>query len=223
MVGIEITEQGLLEFGGKGEGVGDEIGHDAEILLSLEHGEPVVVEGDDPLELAKQFDVEQERFRRRGLIFENLNFGLAVKGINVQLADDSDAAHAQKEEVEAAIGEALVLQDATETTDVDQGRTVDIVHFEAGTALNQCNPLIRAECVVGHFAITRLEDMEGNDGVGEENHASQGEEAGDAFEVTQIVRGIHKKIEFPGGIHIVWRRGPSGGARLKNGAGANVG
>ncbi len=82
-----------------------------------------------------------------------------------------------QKDVVATVGKLLFAKD---TTDAEGGVNLGVggvvFGFVAGLEESHCDESGAAEGVGGHHAITRLEDVEGEDGFGEQDGIGQGEE-----------------------------------------------
>ena len=122
--------------------------------------------------LAPGFDL-----RRGLLVFEDCRLGDPIQLRAGQLLYKADPFAAQQEEVETAIGEALVLHDPAEAAHFHDGdRLGPWSSLEHRLDLDDGHQLIAGQCVFGHLAVARLENMEGKDRVREQDEVRQGEQ-----------------------------------------------
>ena len=79
-----------------------------------------------------------------------------------QLADDPEAMGRPQQQMEAAVGEALVLGDEAGAADLVRRRVARHLARTLGPDRDHPDPAIARERVLHHLAVARLEDVEGN-------------------------------------------------------------
>jgi hypothetical protein len=110
------------------------------------------------------------------LVGQQGGLDLAPGVIGGQLAQELGAPDAAQDEVEAVIGEALVVDDAAHTQDLVYRESAVVVFLVAWAQDRDGQGEVVLQDVPGHLAVAGLEDVERQQGVGEQGHPRQRED-----------------------------------------------
>ena len=74
----------------------------------------------------------------------------------------------------------------TQPTSCDRDGFVPGIPVVSGAGLDDRHELIAGEGILGHLTVSRLEDMEGEDDMGEQHEIRQGEEPAQSGEIVEF-------------------------------------
>ncbi len=127
-----------------------------------------------------------------GHVIQDLDLSRAIEFAGRDLAAQADTFPAQEQDVEAAIGQAFVLNDPAQTPDLlDWRRLGPGLSLGRRADLDHRDQPIAGQSVLGHLAVTRLENMERKDDMREHDEVGQREQPGDLAKVSQVEIVIH--------------------------------
>ena len=212
-----LGEQALLQAGGKGQGMSNDVGQDTQRNPFFQQLREVVIE---LLMTFEDLPEQADQLGSRGLlglggghVLEDLNLGRAIEFAGLDLAAHADTFPAQEQDVEAAIGQTLVLNDLAQTSDFLEWRRLGPgLSLGKRTDLDHRDQPIAGQGVLGHLAVARLENMERKDDVRERDEVGQREQPGDLAKVSQVEIVIHIHLCIAG-LFSRDRERPSGGER----------
>ena len=111
------------------------------------------------------------------LILHDLGLGDSIELVAGDFSLQAHPLAAQEQEVESAVGQSLVLNDLADTTDIhdrtgsDHGRA-----FGCRPNLHHGDQAVAGQRVFGHLAVTRLEDVQREQGVRKQHDVRQGKQ-----------------------------------------------
>jgi hypothetical protein len=133
-------------------------------------------------EAPEQLDHAITRLERRGAVAERLvervHLGDSIEAAALarQLADDAEAMRRAQQEVEAAVGQPLVLRDEAGAADLVRRRIARHLPRSLGPHRDHPDPAVARERVLHHLAIARLEDVERDGALRQQHHVLEREE-----------------------------------------------
>lgn len=177
----------------------------------LEVGIDPLPPGESPSELLDEQVLSGPLRALRRNVLDDFRGGDPIPLFGRQLGTDADSFETDQQQVEPAVEQSLVADDFSETT-----HAFDRVWLRLGSPraarldLDHRDQIVRRQGVLGHLTIARLEDVERQDRVREEDEPGEREQPigfGEALRTLMIIQGDTRKWfdDGAGGDRRPWR------------------
>lgn len=192
----KLLQERLLHRGRRIKGVCHDVADGPQRQIGMEDfrevGVEVVPQIQNFEETLDQFLAKMVQGHRRLLIFEQGRPGKAVELRRGGLLNQSDTLATKKKQVESTVGKAIVLDDPPDAADLVDRNGLEARRASPDRArLDHRDEVVVLEGILGHLAVSRLEDVQGQDDVGEKDDVRQREEPDPAGEIVEIGMDVH--------------------------------